>query len=220
MSDTKNIIHPTAVVDPDVKMGSGNYIGPHCVIAGPVKIGSGNRFEAFCTIGTPPEHEHFWKSKFESVVIGDNCMIREFVTINAGTVSNTTLESRVNILRGAYVGHDSHIEWGVTLSANSLLGGHCHVFQGANLGLNVAVHQFSVIGHYAMLGMSTVVTKKSRIEPGNTYVGVPARFLKINQVGLTRNQISETDLSTFCRQFSDKIEELQNRRRKIQLSPR
>lgn len=220
MPEMKNFIHPTAIVDSAVQMGTGNYIGPQCVIVGPVKIGNGNRFEAFCSIGTPPEHENFWKSKFEAVEIGDNCMIREFVTINAGTIGDTKLDSRVNILRGAYVGHDSHIESGVTLSANSLLGGHCYVFQGANLGLNVAVHQFSTIGHYSMLGMSTVVTKKSRIEPGNTYVGIPARLLKVNHVGISRNQLSETDMLSFRRQFEDKLEESLRLRRKIQLSPR
>jgi len=197
-----NLIHPTAVIEPSVKLGQGNYIGPFCYITGDVQIGDNNRFEAHCSIGTPPEHTSYWHGKYQGVRIGDNNVIREFVTINSGTTKNTIVRSDCVILRGSYIGHDSYLEDKVTVSCNAVIAGNCHLFTGCNLGMSVSVHQYSVIGHYSMLGMSAVVTKKSQIMPGHTYVGVPARLLKKNTIGLQKNQITDEELARLTVTFS------------------
>lgn len=196
-----NFVHSTAVIDPSVEMGENNYIGPYCVIGKGAVIGSNNRFEAFCSIAAPPEHKDFWHGDYQSVIIGNNCVIREYVTINSGTKTHTQIGSNVIFLRGVHVGHDSIVENGVTLSCHVLLSGHSHICEGANLGLNVAVHQFSVIGHYAMVGMSTVITKKSEIEPFKTYIGNPARFLKNNEVAIKRNKLSLKDIDEASQRY-------------------
>lgn len=202
-----NFIHPTAVVDESVVMGEGNYIGPFCIIGKGVVLGSNNRLEAHCSIGTPPEHKDFWNGNFQSVVIGDHCMIREYATVNSGTLSHTVIGSGVSLLHASYVAHDCIIGDQVTVSGNAAMGGHCHLFEGANIGLNASIHQYSVIGHYAMVGMGTVITKKSVIEPVKTYVGNPARFLKINQYAIDKHQLTNNDIADFRAKYNQKLVE-------------
>lgn len=198
-----NFVHSTAVIDPSVQLGENNYIGPYCVIGKGALIGSNNRFEAFCSIAAPPEHKDFWHGDYQSVVIGNNCVIREYVTINSGTKTHTQVGNNVIFLRGAHVGHDSIVEDNVTMACHVLLSGHSHICEGANLGLNVAVHQYAVVGHYAMVGMSAVITKKAEIEPFKTYIGNPARFLKNNEMAIKRNKLSLKDIDDATRAYLD-----------------
>lgn len=198
-----NFVHETAVIDPTVQLGQNNYIGPYCVIGKGAVIGNNNRFEAFCSIASAPEHRDFWNGEHASVVIGDNCIIREYASITSGTKTNTVLGNNVFVLRGAHVCHDSIIEDKVTLSCNSTVGGHSHVCEGANVGLNVSIHQFSIIGPYSMLGMATVVTKRSKIEPFKTYIGKPARFLKNNDMAVQRNNLSIKQIDQVSQKYSD-----------------
>jgi UDP-N-acetylglucosamine acyltransferase len=123
--------------------------------------------------------------------------------VNSGTTTNSTIGDNVSLLHACYVAHDSIIGNNVTISGNSAMGGHCTILEGANIGLNVSIHQYSIIGHYAMIGMGTVITKKSVIEPTNTYVGNPARFLKINQYAITKNNLSTQDLERFKTEFNE-----------------
>lgn len=175
-----NIIHPLACIGPDVAIGTDNYIGPYCLITGNVKIANGNRFEGFCSIGTPPEHREYWNKEHGGVVIGSNCVIREYVTINAGTAENTLVEDVVTILRGAHIGHDAWIHKGATISCNVLVGGHVDVDEYANLGLGCIIHQCQDIAVGCMIGMGAVVTKGLKMKPYKTYVGNPARLLGDN----------------------------------------
>lgn len=197
----ENIIHSTAIVDKDVELGEGNYIGPYCYITGKAKIGNNNRFEAYCSIGTPPEHrDHFTESPFK-VIIGNNCTIREYVTINSGTIRNTILGNNVTMLRGSHIGHDAIIEDKANLSCNVLIGGHSHLMEGVNMGLASVCHQFSVLGAYSMIGMGGVITKTSEIHPGEIYVGNPVKFLKENKIGLSRNNIDSNKLSQIVARY-------------------
>jgi UDP-N-acetylglucosamine acyltransferase len=175
-----NYIHPTAVVDPSVKLGDNNHIGAFCYITGDTTIGDNNRFEAYCSIGTPPEHKNFYGKETKGVVIGKDNLFREFITINSGCTQDTIIENNVWVLKGAYIGHDSLIESDVILSSGVLLGGYCIVGRNANLGLGAICHQGTIIGGGAMIGMGTIITKTSRILPLSIYVGNPAKFLKTN----------------------------------------
>lgn len=199
--DQKNIIHPTALVDESAVLGRGNYIGPFCIIGKNVVIGDNNRLEAYCSIGTPPEHKDFWHGIYQSVVMGNDCVIREYATVNSGTVSNTVIGNGVSLLHASYVAHDSVVGDKVTLSGNAAMGGNCHILEGANIGLNVSIHQYSIIGHYSMIGMGTVITKTSLIEPVKTYVGSPARLLKVNQYAIDKYNLSFADIERFNKEF-------------------
>lgn len=180
-----NYIHPKAIVHPSAVLGQDNFIGPFCLIGPQVVMGNHNRFEAYVSVGQPAEHrDHF--EKFGKVDIGSHNVVREFCTINGGTPTKTVMGERCVMLRGSHLSHDSLLEDDVMVSCNVLIGGDSYVMKGANLGLGAILHQYSVIGSYSMLGMGTIVTKSSVIEPGNIYVGNPAKFLKMNDVGLSR----------------------------------
>jgi UDP-N-acetylglucosamine acyltransferase len=202
--DPSNKIHLTAIIGDSVSMGKNNVIGPYCVIEGNTMIGDGNHFMGHCSIGTPAEYYHD-RGFVENygVEIGDGNVMREFCTINAGTLKNTQIGSGVKLLRGTYVGHDVHIEDDVILSCNVLIGGFTRICKGANLGLGAIVHQKMIIGAYSFLGMGCVVTKKSICLPGNIYIGSPCRLLRQNTIGLDRAGISHEDLEKMTKEFNN-----------------
>jgi UDP-N-acetylglucosamine acyltransferase len=160
---------------------------------GIVIMGSNNRFEGQSSVGSPAEHhEYFVPDDAERVVlIGNGNVIREFTTINAPTTGVTSMGNNCIMLRHSHLSHDSALEDRVTVSCNVLIGGHTHVMQGANLGLGSIIHQHHLIGAYAMLGMGTVVPRRTEIKCARTYVGNPARFLKLNTVGVERASVSQ-----------------------------
>lgn len=191
--DNDNLVHMTAWIHPDAKIGTGNKIGQYCYLGPNVTIGDNNRLEGHCSIGTPGEHkEHF--NHFGEVKIGSNNIIREFTTINSGTFRATSLGDRNIMLRGSHLSHDSIVETDVTISCNVLIGGESYIMKGANLALGCILHQRQVVGSYSMIGMGGIVPKKLDIIPGNIYVGNPAKFLKKNDVGLHRARTTEQQL--------------------------
>jgi len=190
-----NTIHPTAYVDPQAKLGENNYIGAFCHVYGNVTMGNDNHFEGYVSVGSPAEKHGNFRSVVEhGVIIGNNNTIREFVTMNAGSRRPTVLGNNCYMLRGSHLSHDTIVEDDVTISCTVMIGGESYVMTGVNLGLGSLIHQFSVIGSYSMLGMGAVVTKSLELEPGGIFVGNPAKFLKRNEVGLSRKNIS---LETF-----------------------
>jgi UDP-N-acetylglucosamine acyltransferase len=194
----RNSIHPTSIIEDDVIIGEGNYIGPFCVIKNGTVIGDNNRFESHCVVGTNAEsHEYFIDGSDFGVVIGNNNIIREFTTINAGTAQHTFIGSSNIMLKGSYFSHDSIMENGITLSCNVLIGGHSYLMEGCNMALGSICHQYSVIGAYSIVGMGSVVTKKSSIFPGGKFIGSPTKYLSKNTIGLERGLISDIKLRKF-----------------------
>ena len=95
----------------------------------------------------------------------------------------------------AHVGHDSLISDNVTISSGAIIGGHTIIMRHANIGLGAVTHQKTVIGTCAMLGANSFVSKKKHIAPGNIYAGVPAKFLKRNDIGLQRAGLTNEDIN-------------------------
>lgn len=196
-----NYIHPTSIVTENVKLGKNNYIGPNCYITGNTVIGDNNRFEAYCSIGTPAEHRDHFESNEGKVVIGNDNVVREFVTIHSGTIDTTTLQDNIIILNHSHIAHDVYVEKNTTISANVTVAGHCYVMEGANIALGCVIHQFQVIGAYSMIGMNSTITKKNEILPGYIYVGSPVKQLSINSVGLERNNINSNMLQKLITKY-------------------
>ena len=197
-----NLIHPTAIIDENVILGENNYIGPYCYITGNTVIGNNNRFEAYCSVGTPPEHKNYFKTNNSGTIIGNDNVFREFITINAGTKVSTIINNNIIMLKNSHIGHDSFVEDLVILSCNVLIGGHSYIMEGVNFGLGSICHQFSTIGAYSIVGMGSIVTKNSKIEPGNIYIGSPSKFLKENTIGLERNNINKEYLNNLIIKFN------------------
>jgi len=189
MQSSENIIHPSAIIGPNVTMGKGNYIGPYCVISGRVNLGDNNKFLAHASVGLPPQHRgfDFTVSSMEeigTISIGSGNVFREFVTIHQPYHELTSIGSNCFLMSYVHVPHDCVIEDGVTIANNAQIGGHSILMRGCNIGLSVSIHQFSVIGSYAMVGMGSVVGKN--IIPFNTYAGGGPKRLGVNEVGMKR----------------------------------
>ena len=146
-------------------------------------------------------HSHY-------IVMSDDGIFRDHVSIHASTTDGLTkIGNCVIILNKAYIAHDCVVEDGVTLSCGVQIGGHVHVMKESNLGMGAAVHQYQVIGSWSMIGMGGVVPKKSRIEPGHTWVGNPARRLKTNMYALDKLNVDDYMLVEETARWSELIKE-------------
>ena len=192
----RNTIHATALVDSNVRIGSGNTIGAYCVITGDVQIGDSNWFGPHCVIGT---EAMFSTRKFElngqtaaGIKIGCQNVIREFTNINQPSRDQTVVEDDCYIMAYNYISHDTVIRSKAVIANNCQLGGFTEVGFGANLGLSASVHQFSTIGAYAMVGMGSVVGRD--VLPFSRVVGNPLTLLGVNEVGMVRNGFDQATI--------------------------
>ena len=192
-------IDQTVHVEGDVIFGRNCEIGPNACLYGPLKIGNNPTIYAGAVIGSAPQHRS--KQKQFGVKIGDGCVIREFVTIHAGIERETVVGDFAYLMAGSHVAHDCLLEENVTLANSALLAGHCHVMRNANIGLNVSVHQYSVIGSFTMLGMGTVVHSRSKIEPGVVYIGNPSKPLRMNHMLMNRGHVELQELEYERKRF-------------------
>ena len=172
-------LHPTAIIDPHANIHRSCKIGPYCVIGpdvvmgeecelishvviqGPSKIGSQNKFSPFASVGLPPQ-DISYAGEPTRLEIGDHNVIREFVTINRGTVKGgglTRVGNHTLIMAYAHVAHDCVIGDHVILANAATLGGHVTVEEWAVVGALCPVHHFVRIGAHAFIGGGTTVTK-------------------------------------------------------------
>ena len=170
-------IHPTAVIDPsarlganvsvgaftvidaDVEIGDGTRIGPHCSITGPTRIGSGNHIHGHAAIGGEPQDKKYAGERV-SLEIGDDNVIREFVTINRGTVTGNSL-TRIGddnwLLAYTHIAHDCVVGNHCIFSNNSTLAGHVEIGDWVITSGFSGIHQFCRIGAHAFIGMGALV---------------------------------------------------------------
>jgi UDP-N-acetylglucosamine acyltransferase len=177
MTDAK--IHPTAIVDPNAKIGADVQIGPfsivgpdvtigrqtivqsHVVIEGEVAIGRGNLIGHGAIIGVPPQDVSFSLERKTKVEIGDDNIIREYCTIHRGSPdgSATTIRNKNFLMSGAHIGHNCVIGNNVVIANNCLLAGHVRVDDGAFLGGGSTFHQLMHIGRLVMVQGSSAFGK-------------------------------------------------------------
>jgi UDP-N-acetylglucosamine acyltransferase len=178
-------MHPSAVVSPLATIGHGAVIGPHAVIYDSADIADNVWIGAGSIIGAPAEIRgtpHFdWPRSTNGsfrTVIGSRTVIREHCVVGQGIEGDTVIGPDGYIMNAAYVAHDCVLSEQVTLASGVRLAGHVWLGRGANLGLNVAVHQRRRIGGGAMIGMGAVVTHD--IRPFAKAYGNPARVVGTN----------------------------------------
>ena len=92
------------------------------------------------------------------------------------------------------------------MSVRVTTSGHNHIMKGANLGHGCIIHPWQIVGSYAMIGMGTVIPKKTRVEPGYIYVGNPAKKLKLNEIGLERQGITKDMLDIETNRYNELME--------------
>jgi len=172
-------IHPTAILDPTAKVHPSCNIGAYCVIGphvqlgerctvhshvaiqGPTKIGGDNSFFPFSSIGLAPQ-DISYAGEPTRLEIGDHNVIREFVTINRGTLKGgglTRVGNRTLIMAYVHIAHDCVIGDDVILSNAATLGGHVIVEEWATVGALCPVHHFVRIGAHSFIGGGTTITR-------------------------------------------------------------
>jgi UDP-N-acetylglucosamine acyltransferase len=194
-------IGPWTLIGPNVEIGEGSVISSHVVIKGPAVIGRNNRIYQFSSIGedTP---DLKYKGEDTRLVIGDNNVIREGVTIHRGTVQDraeTTIGDNNLIMAYAHIGHDSVVGNNCILVNNASLAGHVHVGDWAILGGYTLVHQFCKLGAHSFCGFSTGLSKDV---PAYVMVnGTPAEAKTINAEGLKRRGFSKEAIAAIRRAY-------------------
>lgn len=213
MIDSQAIIHPDArldpsvtvgpwsIVGPDVEIGAGTVIASHVVIKGPTRIGKNNHIYQFSTIGddTP---DLKYQGEPTRLVIGDDNVIREGVTIHRGTVqdrSETTIGNHNLLMAYVHIGHDSVIGNHCILVNNTALAGHVEVGDWAILSGFTLVHQYCKIGAHSFSGMGTAIGKDV---PAYVMVtGSPAEAKSINAEGLRRRGFNKDDIALLTKAY-------------------
>lgn len=213
MIDSRAIIDPSAVIADDVEVGpfsiigaaveigAGSVIGPHVVIKGPTTIGKNNRIYQFSSVGeATPDLKY--QGEDTRLVIGDNNVIREGVTIHRGTVqdrSETTIGNNNLLMAYVHVGHDSVIGNHCILVNNAALAGHVWVGDWAILGGFTLVHQFCKIGEHSFTGMGSAIGKD--VPAFVMVTGNPAAAKSINSEGLRRRGYSKEGVAAINKAF-------------------
>ena len=196
--------HPTAIIDPkakidegvqigpysiigaDVELGSGTVIESHVIVKGPTIMGKNNRILQFSSIGDGSPDKKY-KDEPTQLIIGDENIIREGVTIHRGTIQEkgvTSIGNRNLMMAYSHIAHDCEIEDDVVLSNQAALAGSVKVGNGVILGGYAIVHQFCSLGEYSFCAMGSAVNKDI---PSYVKVrGNPAKPFGINSVGIKR----------------------------------
>jgi len=183
-------VGPYTIIGADVEIGPGTSIGPHTVINGPTCIGRDNRIFQFGSIGEAPQDKKY-AGEPTRLEIGDRNTIREFVTINRGTIQDegvTRLGDDNWIMAYVHVAHDCCIGNQAILANNASLAGHVRVDDFAILGGFTLVHQFCAIGAHALTAFGSGISKD--VPPYMTVGGSPARAYGLNMEGLRRRGFS------------------------------
>jgi len=213
------MIHPTALVDAgakladdvdvgpysiiggDVSVGAGTRIGPHVVITGRTTLGARNRVFQFASIGDIPQDRKYG-GEATTTTLGDDNVVREFVTIHAGTAQDrgaTTIGNGNWFLAYTHVAHDCVVGDSTTFSNNAQIAGHVTIGDWVVLGAYAGVHQFCRIGAHAMLAAGAIVLQD--VPPYVTAAGYPAKPAGTNSEGLRRRGFTADDIATIKRAY-------------------
>jgi len=188
-------IGPYSVIGPDVEIGAGTRIESHVVLKGPCVIGRDNHIYQFSSIGDAPQDKKY-AGESTRLVIGDRNTIREYCSINRGTVQDEGI-TRIGddnwIMAYAHVAHDCIVGDNTVFANNVTIAGHVHVGDWAILGGFTAVHQFCQIGAHVLTSIFTAVTKDI---PAYVLVsGRPAVPRGVNAEGLRRRDFSPQQIT-------------------------
>ena len=200
------MIHNSSVIDKKAKIGKNVKIGPYCYVGpdvsisdnvelisnvhieGNTNIDEGTKIFPFASLGTEPQDLKF-KNEKNSLTIGKNNIIREYVTINPGTEgggSKTIIGNNCLFMISSHIAHDCTVGNNVIIANNVPLGGHVTIEDSVVIGGNSAVQQFTRIGRLAMIGGMTGVLKD--VTPFALSTGNRNYLQGLNLIGLRRKK--------------------------------
>ena len=193
IADNVNI-GPYCVIGPNVEIKSNSIIHSHVSIAGKTIIGNGNKIYPFSSIGNHPQDLKYNNEETE-LIIGDDNTIREYVTINPGTVGGggkTIIGNKCLFMISSHVAHDCIVGNNVIIANNVPLGGHAIIEDNVVIGGNSAVQQFTRIGKMAMIGGMTGVLHD--VIPYGLSTGNRNSLQGLNLIGLRRAKFKNKDI--------------------------
>ena len=207
------MIHHTAIISKNAEVDNEASIGPYCVIEGNVKIqkgtelvshvnisgnthiGQNNKFFPFSSIGQVPQDKKF-KGEDSKLIIGNNNIIREHVTINPGTKDGgmiTSIKDNNLFMTGVHIAHDCKINNNNIFVNQVTLGGHVNILDNVVIGGLSAVIQFVTIGSYSMIGGMSGIDKN--VLPFSLAIGNRAKLRGLNLVGIRRNNFNKDEIN-------------------------
>jgi UDP-N-acetylglucosamine acyltransferase len=183
------VIEPFVSIDRDVEIGEGTRIGSSTTILAGTRIGKNCNLFPGAVLGAIPQDLKF-RGEYSIVEIGDNCTIREFVTVNRGTAARgkTTVGNNCLIMAYAHIAHDCAVGNNVILVNNTQLAGEVVVDDWAIIGGMTAIHQFCHIGPHVMISGGSLVRKD--VPPFIKAGREPLSYVGINSIGLRRRNYS------------------------------
>lgn len=217
--DRVAVIHPSAIVAPEARLGRGVVIGPWCsvgpnvviednvelishvVIDGHTRLGEGSRYFPFCTVGMAPQDLKY-KGEPTRCEVGARTVVREHVTIHRGTATGSGLThvgNDVLIMANAHVAHDCWLGDRVIIVNNVVMGGHVTIEDDARVMGSAAIHQFVRIGHAALVG--GVAGVEADVIPYGSVLGNRARLVGLHWIWLRRNGVQSAEIHRMRKAF-------------------
>jgi UDP-N-acetylglucosamine acyltransferase len=178
-------VGPFAIIEDDVEIAAGVRILPGAYISSGTKIGENTEIHMGAVVGGLPQDLTFDGKRKTGVLIGKNCVIREYSTIHRSTHEElpTAVGDNCYLMAVSHVGHDCRLGNNVILANCALLAGHVLVEDGVFISGNVVVHQFCRIGELSIIGGFTGINKDV---PPYMLVRGPSVVRSINLIGLRR----------------------------------
>jgi UDP-N-acetylglucosamine acyltransferase len=196
-------IGPYSIIGPNVEINDDVIIKSHVNITGYTSIGKGNKIYPFASIGSDPQDMKYNNEKTE-LVIGNDNTIREYVTINPGTVQGggkTTVGNKNLIMISAHIAHDCIIGDNIVIANSAAIAGHAEIGDQVVIGGNCGVQQFARIGKMAMIGGMTGVSRD--VIPYGLSTGNRNYLNGINIVGLRRNKVSNKEIISLTEAYKE-----------------
>lgn len=194
-------IGPWVFIGKNVEIGEGTRIDAHAVISQNTAMGKNNHIHANAVVGGDPQ-DLSYRGEDTWLKMGDGNIVREFVTLNRGSIGGgglTTIGNKNFFLSYSHVAHDCHVGNETLFTNNSAIAGHVTVDDYAIIGAYSAVHQFARIGAYSFLAHAAQVSQD--IPPYMLVKGAPAVPIGLNLVGLRRRGFSNETISGLKKAF-------------------
>ena len=194
-------VGPYTIIGEHVEIGDNTWVGPHVVINGHTRIGRDNRIFQFASLGEVPQDKKY-AGEPTRLEIGDRNTIREFCTFNLGTAQDVGVTRIGNdnwIMAYVHIAHDCQVGNNTTFANNSQLAGHVHIDDWAILGGFTGVHQFCRVGAHCMTAVGTVILQD--VPPYIMAAGNTASPYGLNAEGLKRRGFSPEALQALKRAY-------------------
>jgi UDP-N-acetylglucosamine acyltransferase len=210
-------IGPYSIIGPGVEIEEDTIIQSHVNITGNTSIGKGNKIYPFASIGNHPQDMKY-NGEETKLTIGDGNTIREYVTINPGTVQGggiTCVGNNNLIMISAHIAHDCIIRNNIVIANSAAIAGHAEIDDNVIIGGNCGIQQFTRIGKMAMIGGMTGVSRD--VIPYGLSTGNRNYLNGVNVVGLRRNKVSNKKIIGLTEAYKEifKTENLNDNLKKL-----